>query len=532
NLMGLCRFAPFNPLCTDELYLRNRQTECQKNDQVHMSCPTLLSLEGAVDVTDITGIADIVTPIYTTGVLDHDDLPTTLATTGTGGFVVVGEDGLIDGGGGFLVRAGDSNDRVAWRRIGLQNFAGIAPTTNLGAPLLTGVGQPTNVWWAGRIYNHVNTVYRGRGYRDINFIINFEARTIREEPQHRGNIYTQFRLAFTPTGVITGIVRDNNLGRNTRNAVLGDVRGLIGEEGMVGVFLGASLGGFVAANPRFVADLAPSVASTADWARSFILPLPATIAISDPGANVVGDFLNLDDGATTIDAGDLKTTASGSTASASGSLTRADDTADGFVYINGFKGNNNQAFVGLLPTTDLGTTFLTSDTKAEWAGSYYDSTLKTTKNAITFNIDFSKRSIREKTGSITAASPPTFNLVFSYAGVISGTVSKGGKNAAARGLIGEEGLVGAFIDTKTTAGLVFHGGFVAAPPVPAPCVATGDCMANHATWLSSFGASQPPATIDVNASSAENTAVFGGFLNLAPGTTEIAPGYLDTRTAS
>ncbi len=537
NLMGLCRFAPFNPLCPDDVYLRDRQTQCQKNDQVHPSCPTLLSLEGAVDVTDITGIVDITVPLHimdeTTKISlkDHDDLPATTADADSGAvqFIMITEDGLINGGGGALVRAGDSNDRVAWRRIGVQNFGGIAPTTNLGAPLLTGVGQPTNVWWAGRIYNYYNIVYNGRGFRNINFIINFEARTIREEPQHRGNIYTQFRMAFTPTGVITGIVRDNNLGRNVRNAELGKVRGLIGEEGMVGVFLGASLGGFVVDNPNFVADLAPSVASAADWARSFILPLPATIAASGATATVVGRFLNLDDGETTIDAGDLKTEAGGGTASASVPLTRAGDTMDGFVYINGFNGNNNQAFVGLLPTTDLGVFLSEQPTIAEWTGSYYDSTLKTAKNAITFNIDFSKRSIGVKTGSIIAASPPDFDLVFSYAGVISGTVSKGGKNAIARGLIGADGLVGAFIDTKATTGLVFHGGFVAAPPVPEPCVRAGNCMANHATWLTSFGASQPPATVDT--SSVDNAAVFGGFLNLAPGTTTIAPGYLDTRTA-
>ncbi|MGU9963673.1 MAG: hypothetical protein ACNYPD_06145 [Candidatus Halichondribacter symbioticus] len=325
-------------------------------------------------------------------------------------------------------------------------------------------------------------------------------------------------------------MRDNNLGRNTRNAKLGDVRGLIGEEGMVGVFIGASLGGFVVDNPNFVADLAPSVSSTADWARSFILPLPATIATSNPGTNVVGDFLNLATSATTIVAGDLKTEASGSTASTSAILPRAgSDNTDGVVYISGFKGDDNQAFVGLLPTTDLGATFLTSDTKAEWAGSYYDSTdSETTENAITFDIDFSTRAIGVKTGSIIAASPPTFDLVFSYAGVISGTVSKGGKVAIARGLIGAEGLVGAFIDTKTTAGLVFHGGFVAAPPVPDPCVRTRNCMANHADWRKSFGTSPPPATID--ALTTEPTAVFGGFLNLA--TTTIAPGYLDTRPAS
>nr|MCA8834988.1 hypothetical protein [Pseudomonadota bacterium] len=162
---------------------------------------------------------------------------------------------------------------------------------------------------------------------------------------------------------------------------------------------------------------------------------------------------------------------------------------------------------------------------AAWAGSYYDSMLASAANAIIFNIDFSNRSIGVKAGSITAASPPTFNLAFNDAGVITGTVSKGGTNAIARGLIGIEGLVGAFIDTSAAAGSVFHGGFVAAPSVPDSCIRAGDCTANHVTWLKNFGASRPPETINASGTEAK---VFGGFLNLATSTTTIAPGDLKT----
>ena len=405
---------------------------------------------------------------------------------------------------------GNIYDGIAYLRGTHQRaYAGILSGTDLGAPVTGTTG--TTAKWAGR-------------FRDI-FYSNSKA------PDTSGKFGTPFELTVrfaAQGGTLDGIVSRSNYtarvgidgafdtdGIITGDVIYGDIAtgncvtsglptvtegcftnntdrrkatltGLIGEQGAVAAFTGTSgsfpsiigwVGGFVA-TPDFCGNTSGTeddpncITNNTDWVGSFggTAP-PVTIAASGANVNVFGGFLDIAINVTSIAPEDLKTAASGDTASASvrlnrpGSGTDGTQFVDGVIYISGFRGSNNQAFVGILPTTDLGTPLFAQPAIAAWPGLYYDSTVSATaQNAITFNIDFSNRSI--STSGITATAPPAFSLEFNNAGVITGMVTKNGNEATARGLIGEQGLVGVFVDTGASSGNVFHGGFVATNPSP------------------------------------------------------------------
>ncbi len=129
-------------------------------------------------------------------------------------------------------------------------------------------------------------------------------------------------------------------------------------------------------------------------------------------------------------------------------LSRAGDTMDGVTYIRGFNIiGMGQSFVGLLPSTNLGAPLPSTTADAAWTGRYF-SALNNATHDITFNIDFEEGTIdaRGVQRDIT-----TFDLDFNETGIITGNViiSNGNEHdtGQARGLIGEQGLVGAFANT-------------------------------------------------------------------------------------
>ncbi len=151
-------------------------------------------------------------------------------------------------------RAGDNMDGFryfAGQFGGTGNtvyFAGILPTTNLGAPLSA---PPTTTAWPG--------TYSVGGSEDtaITFDINFANRSITALNNPGGIIAVRFNLGFSDSGVISGVV-SQHLGAtgNENISGLAIVTGLIGTEGLVGVFTeddsypsNGFHGGFVADNP-------------------------------------------------------------------------------------------------------------------------------------------------------------------------------------------------------------------------------------------------------------------------------------------
>ena len=201
-------------------------------------------------------------------VVKADDLPsypTTVASNAPAFLTIVGTQisiaGLEQPNGTALVasdingltRAGDDADGVQYfqGRLGgsgnSKTFAGILPTTNLGAPL---IAPPTNAVWPGS-YSE-----RGNPVASLDFNIDFANRRITTEHSVLvGSL--SFRLVFSDSGVISGSVLEHDLGTDTRIIGSRAATGLIGTEGLVGVFINdfdrdagvRYLGGFVAANP-------------------------------------------------------------------------------------------------------------------------------------------------------------------------------------------------------------------------------------------------------------------------------------------
>ena len=124
-----------------------------------------------------------------------------------------------------------------------QAFVGLRPTTNMGAPLTV---RPAFAEWTGQYYNSET------GQQPvINFNINFDEKSITAShtTSDSPSITTAFDLGFDLSGVITGMV--------SRSGIDATARGLIGTEGLIGVFVDTSpptsgtvlFGGFVATNP-------------------------------------------------------------------------------------------------------------------------------------------------------------------------------------------------------------------------------------------------------------------------------------------
>ncbi len=127
------------------------------------------------------------------------------------------------------------------------NFAGILPTTNLGAPL---TAQPTTADWPGFYVEKTNPV--------VPLLFNIDFANRRITTKHEVSVASlSFNLVFSDSGVISGAVLEHDLGVDSRIFGSRTATGLIGTEGLVGVFINASdsqagaryLGGFVADNP-------------------------------------------------------------------------------------------------------------------------------------------------------------------------------------------------------------------------------------------------------------------------------------------
>ncbi len=142
----------------------------------------------------------------------------------------------------FQGRLGDSGNP--------RTFAGILPTTNLGAPL---TAQPTTAKWPGSYSD------RGRTAASLDFNIDFINRRITATTGDTLEFFSlSFNLGFSDSGVISGLVLEHNGGVNTAIVSSRTATGLIGTEGLVGVFIDANdreqglrfVGGFVANNPN------------------------------------------------------------------------------------------------------------------------------------------------------------------------------------------------------------------------------------------------------------------------------------------
>ena len=376
---------------------------------------------------------------------------------------------------------GDKEDGATYfiGNSGLNSYyyAGILSGTNLGAPLTETTGEAT---WNGRI--------SARGAfnvdSDFNLAITFGgtgdiAGTLTAFASGTDSVslpaYYKIDAEFDNKGLI--IATEGNIIWNTftdrnpetpvnnnNDRASGTLTGLIGQEGAVGVFIleravgngTGYYGGFVAAPPALDGRV-----DYRDWLDSFSPAQPAT---RTTGTDIFGGFLNLADGVRDISGAGLTAVNSNPHLTLDGNGTNG---MHGVVYRAGKNGTNNQAFVAVLPTTNLGAPLTAQPTIGTWSGTYYNRDFANTRG-IDFDIDFDANTIdavHEATSPFALTT--TFDLDFTPAtGVITGTVTAGAGagTATARGLIGTNGLVGVFVDTAPTGSIVLYGGFIADNP--------------------------------------------------------------------
>ena len=363
---------------------------------------------------------------------------------------------------------GNTTDGLAYFNGGTVQYAGILSGTNLGAPVTETTGTAE---WSGFLQGAflfatptafpLTVGFTGTGGTLDAFIPIASATTV------------AFTIDgdFDAKGVITGTVLRRIYTDNTdsstfdddnRNNSAGQLSGLIGQEGAVGVFVNSPeagavfSGGFVAAPPALDGRV-----DYRDWLDSFSPAQPAT---RTTGTDIFGGFLNLADGVRDISGAGLTAVNSNPHLTLDGNGTNG---MHGVVYRAGKNGTNNQAFVAVLPTTNLGAPLTAQPTIGTWSGTYYNRDFANTRG-IDFDIDFDANTIdavHEATSPFALTT--TFDLDFTPAtGVITGTVTAGAGagTATARGLIGTNGLVGVFVDTAPTGSIVLYGGFIADNP--------------------------------------------------------------------
>ncbi len=218
---------------------------------------------------------------------DLPDYPASANPAGGSGFLtilpsnVAEQPAMIDTTGVMPVknitgtRAGDENDgwQAFYGKLASDPqgdnvyFAGILPTTDLGAPLIE---APVITTWPG-------TFKFGRQAGEVNFEIDFASRTIDGQgistraqqaidAGQKNPEFIRFSLGFSETGTVFGSIL-RNLNPEGQDAFYGDntgvggyyqATGLIGQEGLVGAVImskdgfiaNAPYGGFVADNPN------------------------------------------------------------------------------------------------------------------------------------------------------------------------------------------------------------------------------------------------------------------------------------------
>ena len=336
-------------------------------------------------------------------------------------------------------------------------YAGITSTTILGEALVQTKG--TGAWKGSFV------AYEGGTATTTDFELMIEFAATSKVSATIGD------YSFDGTDVGTDGTFGTQIALNRQGVTsAGTISGIIGQKGAVGVFWSDATdatgfsGGFVAV-PEPCVLAGNCVANHAAWVDSFgASPPPATRVAANAGTAAFGSFLNLAEGVRNISPADL------TALNTNRHLTLDGNNGDGMhgvTYLVGKNEMKDQAFVAVLPTTNLGAPLVAQPTIGRWPGTYYNSSFSR-EEPINFDIVFGANTIK---GTHAATQPfpvtTTFALDFTYTGVITGNVTQGSNTATARGLIGEVGLVGVFVDetpiqSENTA--VFFGGFVADNP--------------------------------------------------------------------
>ena len=476
-------------------------------------------LVGLATVTNGEGLDD-------TGATDATHFSLTLKSAMYSGEPLGGAGDASDGFAAFV-------DTVATGNY--LYYAGLLLNTDLGSPLTETTGSVT---WYGQIQ-----IFRA-GFEDNNedFQLKITFGTnpavsdsvgsiegIVKTGNPNGNQHYQLKGTYDASGVITGTTTRGAFTGSplvTAEPVNGILTGLIGAQGAVGAFISGSdigavngstkdniegdadagvayVGGFIAAPYVPAEDDDIDKVTFRDWLRGFDYPLPTSSAVEIARTTSKPHFIRpKTDG--TLDL-------TGVTGTTQHKATRAGDDKDGFAYGVGkivtasTPAGIGHSFVGILPSTDLGAPLTEAIAIAKWLGQFSFGN-SATLNDIEFTLTFDGTDSGTIDGMVGFV---RFDLDFDGKGIITGdvTYSPSGTNpttTVARGLIGEEGLVGVFtnINAGNTTGIEF-GGFVAqpAPPPPPP-------VANYDAWLGDFSRTLSTALSTAGATRRERTRQF------------------------
>ena len=342
-------------------------------------------------------------------------------------------------------------------------LVGLSSSTSVGAALTT----PPAAAWDGSFVVYENGVATTTPFKlNINFSTSQLSATVGD--------YSFSAVEFGSNGLF----RSSNM-THTPTSITGSLQGLIGSEGAVGVFISdrnamdngvavSFAGGFVAASPPCIT--LDNCVNHANWLGIFgASPPPATRVAANAGTAAFGGFLNLAEGVRDISETGLTHRNANTHLTLDGDETNG---RHGVTYLTGRStANFNQAFVAVLPTTNLGAPLASPPAITTWPGKFYHTSIEDTPT-VNFEIDFNGTAITA-TPSVEILTgvfrTTTFALRFTPAtGVITGNVTNGvGVSATARGLIGEAGLVGVYVQESPSQAEntgVYFGGFVADNP--------------------------------------------------------------------
>ncbi len=412
---------------------------------------------------------------------------------------------LADATFGGAKIGGDAADGVAffdgWNGNRWSRNAGILSGTDLGAPLTQTSGTA-----------HWNGWFQSLGTwpvsKDFVLDINFNDKTIPGSvagieafvQQNSGDYYYHLKGSFDGKGVIKGTAVWGNFINGDRNGTTGYrsslavLKGLIGEEGAVGVFYNYySAGGFVAS---------PNVGRVNywQWLNRFddTLPLkPVITLVTTSDGNSVSTLENqfLQGTADGLEFGNIKKSTRGrgtdpditildlQVAEYDGSILGGDDTNAVAFFKGRLNDSENYYYAGLLPDTNLGAPVTQTQGTATWTGE-----IGTLNHDVNGDFELKIYFAEEKVEGFTPIQGTNANHKYLYLrgkfddyGVISGHTRYGefangtrpainatvAFNGQLRGLIGQEGAVGVFISDNRSDGNNadgYSGGFVVENP--------------------------------------------------------------------
>ena len=429
-----------------------------------------------------------------------------------------------------------------------HNYAGLYSGTDLGAP----VSESGSASWNGRI----RTIGWFNFDTDFTLRVNFGTKKLNVSrlinPQNKNQWLQITNAEYDENGVVSGtIIIDEDMEDRGIQAQYGFLSGLIGAEGAVVAFLSSGTnhedndatsgtkeditdgshrfgfaGGFVA-RPGVVANTDVRIDA---WTGGFDNPLPRgakkhTLNQDDTPLN---QFLLREDPAKRpswkkTEGGSLSLSALG------GDATDGVDFFPAVITIYGYNtsGTSQNYFAGLWDSTDLGaaiplSTNFNNEASAMWKGKFsvFQGANARFDTDFMLEVDFINNGVRTVTAIEAGAEDYYLSGRYIANGLMTGVVRRAAnannsspKNGLISGLIGQEGLVAAFVSNIGGSGMDaenrdtikggtgdtgYAGGFVASPNPPPPPLDVVDVSDIKYTYTRNFVHIEKPRNIETD----------------------------------